>query len=1086
MPNFDFSTIFSIAPMKFQQLSCAIVSKRENCIFQRFGIGKDGGIDGLFCSENERIVIQAKCTEAKGRKLISILRGEAEKANKINCSRYILVLSSNSVNSECKEKIKNMFANIQTSGDILTGQDINALLELPEYKEVERAYPELWLSSGNQLEEMLSESVLKQIRVKGASKFNLMKKVSPVFVTTDLFNEAIDILEQKQVVIISGTPGNGKTTHAVCLANYYLTVNEYKQLFFVNSVQEIEQIIGLSGQEKSVIVFDDFWGHSTFQDNRMELNFERNLSELFEMLEDYPNVRLIFTTREIVLQQGLKKFPEFQDLCGLDQVKIQLKRYSLSQKAEILYRYLDKAQLEYKYVQAIFNKIDNIIGCPAYTPRSVEYFLEKVNVESYWNELEYAQAFYEFVEYPEKKYEEIFKSISYGAKWICVLLFISEEEIRVKYELKNAFMEVADEVPDKIDKLEYENYLRELEGVFTAINDSGYGDMVIDFVNYSVRDFMEAYLSKHVEFYEKILAKKAVYYNHLFYLINNLKISEITQKVIIQRLMNEIDDLKFTYVYSMEVSSQYSVNATPSEYKNHKIWELIILYRKNHNKEIYHYIINFCESICEDLHSGCATYEVMQAAINIIPAMFKLGYHLNWEVFLQDYYQNIKSWEDLYFIDIFEKYCKDVYQELYKKNYKKIQNGLLEFLIMNIQNSDEEDDLDYLLMSAQDLFKKFNLPYDEETEKLLYEMAGRENPKKIKRSKTNIYKSTSQKDIDKMRYGQVKDNIKQYLLPDIDYLTPKQIKAIEHYQNKDYRKGYLTKGKFQEDNFRLVMDYLQTLPQLPKRVSDFYLGLTDFLSQGTSRDYIDALEYVARRLIEEEIFFFTERTLQPYLSSIEVRTFIDMFIENGIINKKGKWYHFWNEEYLKSLALKSVSKMNLKEKSIYYKQVFEEERLEQWIYNLKEKDTSVFIQVLVVPIISEYLEQIKYLDEKEKNIEILQNMSIQITLEDCFKTDEYIVVYYRSKWLYVMEILGYDIISEICDMLFEEPGMDLELIHYKFIEEFEDRKVISVNKLIESRIGRQILEEKGCIKKCERILHDMYQLCDSAETLNNS
>ena len=213
MPNFDFNAAFSLIPLRFQQFACAVVSRREGMIFQRFGAGKDGGIDGLASTKDGRIIIHAKCTETKGRELLRVLKREAKKAEELECSRYILVLSSKA--NPDKAEIRLLFSHIKDDADIITGVDLNGYLELPEYADIEFAYPELWLCSGNQLEKMLSDAVLKRIKSGAAIKWKQLQEVSPVFVSTPAFFDAIRILENNRRVIISGAPGAGKTTHAL-------------------------------------------------------------------------------------------------------------------------------------------------------------------------------------------------------------------------------------------------------------------------------------------------------------------------------------------------------------------------------------------------------------------------------------------------------------------------------------------------------------------------------------------------------------------------------------------------------------------------------------------------------------------------------------------------------------------------------------------------------------------------------------------------------------------------------------------------------------------------------------------------------
>ena len=76
MHNYDFYNIFAFAPFEFQQFACAMISIREGKEFQRFGVGKDGGIDGQYETENGNIILQVKNTKATGKALLTIARKE--------------------------------------------------------------------------------------------------------------------------------------------------------------------------------------------------------------------------------------------------------------------------------------------------------------------------------------------------------------------------------------------------------------------------------------------------------------------------------------------------------------------------------------------------------------------------------------------------------------------------------------------------------------------------------------------------------------------------------------------------------------------------------------------------------------------------------------------------------------------------------------------------------------------------------------------------------------------------------------------------------------------------------------------------
>ncbi|MFR6333029.1 MAG: hypothetical protein ACLUOI_32525 [Eisenbergiella sp.] len=139
------------------------------------------------------------------------------------------------------------------------------------------------------------------------SKVQIDGKEKRTFVETKAFQEAIRIFEAYQRVVISGDPGVGKTAHALCLADYYLCTEKYEAFYFVNSLEEIERIMGEDSEEMSVIVFDDFWGHSHFSESRLELNADKKMLDLFHVLSSYPNIRLI--DQRICSSTGISVFP---------------------------------------------------------------------------------------------------------------------------------------------------------------------------------------------------------------------------------------------------------------------------------------------------------------------------------------------------------------------------------------------------------------------------------------------------------------------------------------------------------------------------------------------------------------------------------------------------------------------------------------------------------------------------------------------------------------------------------------------------------------------------------------------------------
>lgn len=926
MPNYNFYDSFYLSPLRFQQFACAVMSVRENCVFQRFGEGPDGGIDGLYVSGEERIVLQVKHTEAKGSALLGILRGERRRIRKMSCDRYILILSSRSVRDECKEEIREIFPEIIDTQDIITGLDLNGYLELPEYAHIEKAYPELWLNSGNYLEDLLEKHMSADILRRSRVKLDLMAKEKKTFIAAEVFEEALEILREHQRVIISGEPGAGKTAHAVCLADYCIEMDGYEELYFVNSLEEIEQILG-SGGGRKVIVFDDFWGHGAFSESRMELNADRRMEEIFRVLPCYPEIRLIFTTREFVLQQGLRMFPELESVSELNKVTLRLSTYTLAQKSRILYRHLEAAELGFDYAKEIFERKEDILYAEAYSPRSVAYFLEDVPPDGMEPE-EYAERMVEYVQAPNKYFENIFVQLSYGAQLICLLLLLSGEEIRVEQELKKEFMIVADACacPEKVEKIQFANYLRELEGVFTKINESFYTeDTVLDFLNFSIRDFMEEYLNSHIEAYEMLFAENCIYYNQLFYMASELDISEECCRRLTERMINERNKLKYSFVFSMDVDGYYSVNAAAWEYEENKVWQLYVLCKKQYDRNLYQFLDEYCTSLVSRLYQKELGDSEMEAVVNLIPYMMELGWKTDEEKLVEAYYENIHRADEIQMIRYLRPCCPEYYDRFMEEHLEEIRGRLPYQILDDIEEDmdkwDGDERIDDLLSSAPVWFEQYGIEYTADFEREMYERAERLIPKKTKKSRAEKGKRTeSRYTIEKRDYERAAKQAEEWFLPQIKYLSPRKIKEIEREFGKDYRRGWLTKGAFTEDDFMLVMEYLGALPEIPRTEDEFYDGLTDFLTEQWTGPEKMALRRMAQKLTEKEIFYFTEKEAARYCgfgkndrkSSARKpdggRTddLTEKMKNSGIVHRTGRWLHFWNWKMMLCLAAQNT------------------------------------------------------------------------------------------------------------------------------------------------------------------------------------
>ena len=374
MPNYDFHAL--LEPLEFQDLVCDIVQLRDGIFLETYKEGRDSGIDGLYTDGTRKIIVQAKRYQQDFKRLFRELQNsELPKVRKLKPDRYILGVSMDFLPEE-KEKIRELFEGyIISTSDILSRKDINRLLREPKYKRIELAYPKLWLPSITVLKKTLKESVHGAAYKESAEELKEAIKASKVFVPTRIYRKALHKWSQNNVIVISGEPGVGKTTMAYLLALAYLQPDNLDGFIWANSIHDVYAM--LDDEQKQVIILDDFWG-SIFHDDYTRRNDENRLDKLIRrIIESNGNKRLILTTREYILQQGLQQHPALKETLDCYALICTMEEYGEDEKASILFRHLYASNIEYEYVEHLFAKCNWIVNRKNYNPRVLAIFLAK-------------------------------------------------------------------------------------------------------------------------------------------------------------------------------------------------------------------------------------------------------------------------------------------------------------------------------------------------------------------------------------------------------------------------------------------------------------------------------------------------------------------------------------------------------------------------------------------------------------------------------------------------------------------------------------------------------------------------------------
>ncbi|AZI39175.1 nSTAND3 domain-containing NTPase [Epilithonimonas vandammei] len=163
---------------------------------------------------------------------------ELHKVKKLNPGRYIFV-TSKKLSRLNKQEIKEIFQPyIYTAGDIWGLEDLNTFLSKKENQDiVERNY-KLWITSASVLD------ILYNNAIKGRSKATIreIEEKSYIYVLTENHKKGLAILEENNVIILTGEPGIGKTTLADNLAINYIAKG-YEFCDIEEDISEAENFI---------------------------------------------------------------------------------------------------------------------------------------------------------------------------------------------------------------------------------------------------------------------------------------------------------------------------------------------------------------------------------------------------------------------------------------------------------------------------------------------------------------------------------------------------------------------------------------------------------------------------------------------------------------------------------------------------------------------------------------------------------------------------------------------------------------------------------------------------------------------------
>lgn len=422
---------------EFEALGASIVEKILNTNVETFKAGKDEGVDGRFwIGKNKEGIIQCKhYIETPYNKLISKLKSEElEKVKKLKPEKYIFI-TSQKLSRANKTEIKKIFDPfIVKEDDIFGYEDLNKFLLKKENQDVVEQNLKLWITSATVLDLIFNNA----IKGRSESTIRELEENALKYAVTENHKKGFKILEENNVIILTGEPGIGKTTLADNLALYY-TAKGYEFCDIEENISEAENIFREKEKKKILFYCDDFLGSNLY--DAINNKRDSHIVKFINRVRRDNSKKFILTSRTSILNKAYSLSHKFQnDKIRNNEFLLRIENLTSLDKAQILYNHIYHSNLNKEYLDQIYEgkRYKDIIKHRNFNPRIIEFITDNIRVgnitpANYWEYIKKS------LDVPEDIWSEYFQNQTDDCVRALTFLTvynngkISEEELRLSY-----------------------------------------------------------------------------------------------------------------------------------------------------------------------------------------------------------------------------------------------------------------------------------------------------------------------------------------------------------------------------------------------------------------------------------------------------------------------------------------------------------------------------------------------------------------------------------------------------------------------------------------------------------------------------
>lgn len=483
--------------VEFEYVCNDIMSRMLKTRLERFGAGKDGGVDLTNDAYKKDIIVQVKHyvkTDVKG--LIRSLKSELPKIQELHPKQYYICCSKD-LTPQNKSEIFDIFSDYMASTEnIISRIEIDDFLSEEKNKDILRKHFKLWIESTSILTEILNNDIFIDCE---ALLYNIQNE-EQLFVKTSAFEKAIDCLEKNNVLILLGNPGVGKTITSKMLVLQY-AANGYRIRYTTDGADlaSLKKAISTSKESKEVILLDDCFGQAYFN---MKETQENELIALIKYVKMNPNKILIMNSRVTIYREATERTPNLVTSFENKEYKvyiIDMTNMSNLEKAKILYNHLYFKNVSNDFLFQI-KKDKNywkIIQHPNYNPRIIEYICTPHRLSNIIAD-EYMDFILKSLNNPEEVWKNEFeRRLKDSDRILVTTLYSLSNSVISKEFLKTCYNHRIKSINGMdLSINQFEQALSRLSGSFVKLFDKN-GEQMISIANPSINDFIRAHIEQN-------------------------------------------------------------------------------------------------------------------------------------------------------------------------------------------------------------------------------------------------------------------------------------------------------------------------------------------------------------------------------------------------------------------------------------------------------------------------------------------------------------------------------------------------------------------------------------------------------------